>query len=145
MVRERQRSSPLRARFQQVKIRFVWFDPSHDGRSSKVHADHTRVWDKPASACLSSRVPYGSQITMEKLSTIDRGEQFLHELGFRVCRVRHHGDIARIEIAADELPRALDPEMAARMAAAFKALGFKYVALDLEGYRTGAMNEALKK
>jgi pyridinium-3,5-biscarboxylic acid mononucleotide sulfurtransferase len=102
------------------------------------------VWDKPASACLSSRVPYGTQITIEKLSTIDRGEKFLHDLGFKICRVRHHGDIVRIEIATDELPRALDPEMAAKMSAAFKALGFKYVALDLEGYRTGAMNEALK-
>lgn len=102
------------------------------------------VWDKPASACLSSRVPYGSPITVEKLSTIDRGEQILHELGFRICRVRHHDQIARIEIAQDELARALNPEMAARMLTAFKALGFKYVALDLEGYRTGAMNEVLK-
>jgi pyridinium-3,5-biscarboxylic acid mononucleotide sulfurtransferase len=102
------------------------------------------VWDKPASACLSSRVPYGSRITIEKLSTIDRAERSLHDLGFRVCRVRHHGDIARIEIATDELVRALDPVMASRMLSALKALGFKYVALDLEGYRTGAMNEALK-
>ena len=103
------------------------------------------IWDKPASACLSSRVPYGSQITQEKLSTIDRGEHFLHKLGFRVCRVRHHGDLARIEIAVDELPKALNPEIIAQIHPAFKDFGFKYVTLDLEGYRTGAMNEALKR
>ncbi len=108
------------------------------------HQANLSVWDKPASACLSSRVPYGSPITVEKLSTIERGEQFLHQLGFRVCRVRHHGDLARIEISIEELPRALDPAMAARIHPAFKELGFKYVTLDLEGYRTGAMNEVLK-
>lgn len=102
------------------------------------------IWDKPASACLSSRVPYGSEITKEKLSTIDSGEHFLHKLGFRVCRVRHHGDLARIEIAADELHKALNPEIFAQINPIFKELGFKYVTLDLEGYRTGAMNEALK-
>lgn len=102
------------------------------------------IWDKPASACLSSRVPYGSQITKEKLSTIDQGEHFLHKLGFQVCRVRHHGDLARIEIAIDELPKALNPTIIAQIHPAFKEFGFKYVTLDLEGYRTGAMNEALK-
>lgn len=102
------------------------------------------VWDKPASACLSSRIPYGSPVTIEKLSTIERGELLLAELGFRVYRVRHHGDIARIEIAKDELPRAFNMETASRLSEGFKALGFKYVTLDLEGYRTGAMNEALK-
>lgn len=108
-----------------------------------AHKANLSVWDKPASACLSSRVPYGSAITVEKLSTIEQGERFLHSLGFRICRVRHHGDIVRIEISAQELPHALNPEMAAKIFPEFKRLGFKYVTLDLEGYRTGAMNEQL--
>jgi uncharacterized protein len=103
------------------------------------------VWDRPASACLSSRIPYGMPVTIEKLSVIERGEARLRALGFRQMRVRHHGDVARIEIAPEEMPRALNLEMAQRMAAAFKSLGFKFVTLDLEGYRTGALNEALKK
>lgn len=101
------------------------------------------VWDRPASACLSSRIPYGTPVTIEKLSVIERGEARLRALGFNQMRVRHHGDIVRIEIAPDEMPRALDAEMAGRMAAAFKQLGFKFVTLDLEGYRTGALNETL--
>lgn len=111
---------------------------------ARSHHANLSVWDKPASACLSSRVPYGSVITTKKLSVIDQGEQFLHSLGFKVCRVRHHDELARIEIAVDELPRALDSAMAARIYPFFKSLGFKYVTLDLEGYRTGAMNETLK-
>ena len=103
------------------------------------------VWDRPASACLSSRIPYGMPVTIAKLSVIERGEAALRALGFRVLRVRHHGELARIEIAAEELPRALNPEMARRLTEAFKGLGFKYVTLDLEGYRTGALNEVLKK
>jgi uncharacterized protein len=102
------------------------------------------TWDEPASACLSSRIPYGQVVTIEKLSMVDRAENALKELGFRQVRVRHHGEVARIEIAEDELPRAMDVEMARRMSAALKALGFKYVSLDLEGYRTGSLNEALK-
>jgi len=101
------------------------------------------TWDQPASACLSSRVPYGQIVTIEKLSMIDKAEMALKELGFRQVRVRHHGDVARIEVAEEEMPRALDAEMAARMSAALRALGFKYVTLDLEGYRTGSLNEAL--
>ncbi len=101
------------------------------------------VWDRPASACLSSRIPYGTPVTIEKLSVIERGEARLRALGFNQMRVRHHGDIVRIEIAPDEMPRALDTEMTGRMAAAFKQLGFKFVTLDLEGYRTGALNETL--
>lgn len=101
------------------------------------------TWDEPASACLSSRVPYGQVVTIEKLSMVDKAEIALKEMGFRQVRVRHHGDVARIEIAEEELARALDPDMAARMSAALKALGFKFVALDLEGYRTGSLNEAL--
>jgi len=101
------------------------------------------TWDQPASACLSSRVPYGQIVTIEKLSMIDKAEMALKELGFRQVRVRHHGDVARIEVAEAEMPRALDAELAARMSAALRALGFKYVTLDLEGYRTGSLNEAL--
>ncbi|HZS09545.1 MAG TPA: ATP-dependent sacrificial sulfur transferase LarE [Blastocatellia bacterium] len=102
------------------------------------------VWDRPASACLSSRIPYGMPVTIEKLSVIERGEAALRRLGFSQMRVRHHGDIARIEIAPEELPRALSVEMARRMADEFKRLGFKYVTLDLEGYRQGALNETIK-
>lgn len=101
------------------------------------------VWDRPASACLSSRIPYGLPVTIEKLSVIERGEARLRALGFQQMRVRHHGDIVRIEIAPEEMPRALNTEMAERLAAAFKQLGFKFVTLDLEGYRTGALNETL--
>ena len=102
-----------------------------------------RVWDKPASACLSSRVEYGRAVTPEALSVIERGEDALRALGFRQFRVRHHGDIVRIEIAAEELPRAMSSEMAREFTAIFKALGFKFVTLDLEGFRSGSMNQLL--
>lgn len=102
-----------------------------------------QTWNEPASACLSSRVPYGQVVTIEKLSMVDKAEIALKKLGFRQVRVRHHGDVARIEVAKEELPRALDPAMAHRMSAALKALEFKYVTLDLDGYRTGSLNEAL--
>jgi uncharacterized protein len=102
------------------------------------------TWDHAASACLSSRIPYGMMVTVEKLNAIDRGEEALRRLGFRQVRVRHHGEIVRIEIAAEEMPRALQPDMAQQFTAIFKSLGFQYVTLDLEGYRQGAMNEALK-
>ncbi len=101
------------------------------------------IWDRPASACLSSRIPYGMPVTIEKLSNIERGEAALRRLGFSQMRVRHHGDIARIEIAPNELPLALNVDMAQKMLEAFKRIGFKYVALDLEGYRQGALNEVL--
>jgi uncharacterized protein len=102
-----------------------------------------RIWDKPASACLSSRIEYGRTVTREALLAVEQGEDALHALGFRQVRVRHHGEIARIEIARDELPRALDPEMAAQFTHIFKALGFTYVTLDLEGFRSGSMNALL--
>jgi uncharacterized protein len=102
-----------------------------------------RIWDKPASACLSSRIEYGRPVTREALSVIERGEDALRALGFRQCRVRHHGEMVRIEIAPDELPRALTPEMAAEFTRIFKALGFKFVTLDLEGFRSGSMNALL--
>lgn len=102
-----------------------------------------RVWDKPASACLSSRIEYGRPVTPEALNAIERGEDALRRLGFRQFRVRHHGDIARIEIAGDEMARALTEEMAREFTAIFKSLGFKFVTLDLEGFRSGSMNRLL--
>ncbi len=102
-----------------------------------------RVWDKPASACLSSRIEYGRPVTREALSVVEQGEDALRAMGFRQFRVRHHGDIVRIEIAKDELPRALDPKMAAEFSRIFKALGFQFVTLDLEGFRSGSMNALL--
>ena len=102
-----------------------------------------RIWDKPASACLSSRMEYGREVTAEALSVIERGEDALRGMGFRQFRVRHHGEIARIEIARDELPRALSEEMAREFTAIFKRLGFKFVTLDLEGFRSGSMNQLL--
>lgn len=99
-----------------------------------------RVWDKPASACLSSRIEYGRPVTREALDAIERGEDALRALGFRQFRVRHHGEIVRIEIAREELERALNPVMAAEFTAIFKALGFTFVTLDLEGFRSGSMN-----
>ena len=102
-------------------------------------------WDRPASACLSSRLPYGTEVTAERLSLVERGEAALRELGFRQFRVRLHDKLGRVEIAKEELPRALDPEMAAAISQALKAVGFAYVALDLEGYRQGSLNEALAK
>jgi pyridinium-3,5-biscarboxylic acid mononucleotide sulfurtransferase len=102
-----------------------------------------RIWDKPASACLSSRIEYGRPVTREALSAVEQGEDALRALGFRQFRVRHHGEIARIELAPDELPRGLTMEMAAEFTRIFKALGFKFVTLDLEGFRSGSMNSIL--
>ena len=104
-----------------------------------------RVWDKPASACLSSRLEYGRAVTPEALSAIERGEDALRALGFRQFRVRHHGEIVRIEIALEEFSRALTAEMAREFTAVFKGLGFKFVTLDLEGFRSGSMNQLLTK
>ena len=100
--------------------------------------------DIPASACLASRIPYGMEVTSEKLRQIDEAEEALRALGFRQLRVRHHGDLARIEIAPEELPRALELERARAMSAALHAVGFRWVALDLDGYRTGSLNEILQ-
>ncbi len=102
-----------------------------------------RIWDKPASPCLSSRIEYGRAVTPAALAMVERGEEALRELGFEQFRVRHHGDIVRIEIAAGELQRALSLEMSAEFTRIFKALGFKYVTLDLEGFRSGSMNDIL--
>jgi uncharacterized protein len=101
------------------------------------------TWDEPASACLSSRIPYHTEVTDEKLRMIERAEQAMRTLGFRVCRVRHHETLARIEIAREEMPRALDPEVNAAIVRELKAIGYRYVSLDLQGYRTGSLNEGL--
>ena len=101
------------------------------------------TWDRPASACLSSRIPYGTPVTIQTVKTVEAGEEELKALGFRQFRVRFHGEVVRIEIARDEMEKALSLEMAARFTAIFKNLGFKYVTLDLEGYRQGSLNEAL--
>jgi pyridinium-3,5-biscarboxylic acid mononucleotide sulfurtransferase len=102
-----------------------------------------RVWDKPASACLSSRIAYGLPVTRETLESIEKGEEVLSALGFRQFRVRHHGELVRIEIAREELPRMLSLSMFTEASAALKRLGYKYVTLDLEGYRSGSLNALL--
>ena len=102
------------------------------------------TWDRPAAACLSSRVPYGTPVTVETIRTIEQGEEAIRALGFRQFRVRFHGDLVRIEIAKDELAKALSVEAASEFAAIFKQLGFLYVTLDLEGYRQGSLNAALR-
>jgi uncharacterized protein len=101
------------------------------------------TWDEPASACLSSRIPYHSEVTDEKLRMIERAEEKLRALGFRVCRVRHHDELARLEIGRDELHRALEPELSAVIVRELKALGYRHVTIDLQGYRTGSLNEGL--
>lgn len=102
-----------------------------------------RVWDKPATACLSSRLEYGRPVTREALSVVERGEDAIRALGFRQFRVRHHGEMVRIEIAREEMDRALNPAMAAQFTTIFKSLGFRFVTLDLEGFRSGSMNALL--
>jgi len=102
-------------------------------------------WDRPASACLSSRIPYGTPVTKENVKTVEVGEEAIRALGFRQFRVRFHGELVRIEIAKDELERALTPEMSQAFVAIFKPLGFHYVTIDLEGYRQGSLNAVLKQ
>ena len=103
------------------------------------------TWDRPAAACLSSRVPYGTPVTRQTISTIEQGEEALRMLGFRQFRVRFHGELVRVEIDRSELPRALNLEMASKLTSIFKKLGFLYVTLDLEGYRQGSLNAALAR
>jgi uncharacterized protein len=118
-------------------------------RKSEIRALSRRAglptWDRPASACLASRVPYGTEVTPERLSLVERGEAALRALGFRQFRVRLHDKLGRVEIALDEMPRALSPDMAAAIAKELKAAGFAYVSLDLEGYRQGSLNETLSR
>ncbi|RPH64863.1 MAG: ATP-dependent sacrificial sulfur transferase LarE [Acidobacteria bacterium] len=101
------------------------------------------VWDEPASACLSSRIPYHSSVTPEKLAMIERAEAVLFDLGFRGCRVRHHDSVARLELADHQLSRALDPEIREKLVRELKAIGYQYISLDLQGYRSGSLNEGL--
>ena len=103
------------------------------------------TWDRPASACLSSRIPYGTAVTVENVKTVEVGEESIRALGFRQFRVRFHGELVRLEIAKDELARALTPEMAQAFVEIFKPLGFHYVTIDLEGYRQGSLNSVLNK
>jgi uncharacterized protein len=130
---------------------------NHEVKAPLVDADLTKAeirelsriaglktWDRPASACLSSRVPYGTPVTPQTVKTVEKGEEEIKALGFRQFRVRFHGELVRIEIARDEMEKALSPDMARAFSAIFKKLGFLYVTLDLEGYRQGSMNEALK-
>jgi uncharacterized protein len=102
------------------------------------------TWDRPAAACLSSRVPYGTPVTPQTIKTIEQGEEAIRSLGFRQFRVRFHGELARIEIASEEMPKALTADNARAFSAIFKQLGFLYVTLDLEGYRQGSLNAALE-
>jgi pyridinium-3,5-biscarboxylic acid mononucleotide sulfurtransferase len=102
------------------------------------------TWDEPASACLSSRIPYHSEVTDEKLRTIEQAETILRGLGFKICRVRHHDDVARLEIGRDEMARALEPEFRERIVLELRALGYRHVTIDLQGYRMGSLNEGVR-
>jgi uncharacterized protein len=102
------------------------------------------TWDEPASACLSSRIPYHSEVTPEKLAMIERAEDALIALGFRVCRVRHHGEVARVELGPDEMARALEPATRDAIVRDLKAIGYRYITLDLQGYRMGSLNEGIR-
>ena len=102
------------------------------------------TWDEPASACLSSRIPYHSEVTPEKLAMIERAEDALIALGFRMCRVRHHGDVARVELAPGEMGRALEPAIRDAIVRDLKAIGYRYITLDLQGYRMGSLNEGVR-
>ncbi len=102
------------------------------------------TWDEPASACLSSRIPYFTEVTDEKLRMIERAESVLHDLGFRICRVRHHDAIARLELGRDEIARALEPAMSETIDTQLRAIGYSHVTVDLRGYRLGSLNDALR-
>lgn len=101
------------------------------------------VWDEPASACLSSRIPYHSEVTEDKLRMIERAEAVLHAMGFRVCRVRHHDALARIELGPDDIARALDPTARARIGDELRRIGYRYVTVDVQGYRMGSLNDGV--
>ena len=118
-------------------------DLTKDDIRELARAAGLESWNEPASACLSSRIPYGSEVSDEKLRQIERAEAVVRGLGFRVFRVRHHDTVARLEIARSEMPRALDPDISTQLVTALKALGYQYVSLDLQGYRLGSLNEAL--
>lgn len=119
-------------------------DLTKDDIRELARAAGLESWNEPASACLSSRVPYGTEVSETVLHQIEQAESILRDLGFRIFRVRHHDAVARVELARDEMPRALDADVNARIVAGFKALGYQYVSLDLQGYRLGSLNEALR-
>jgi uncharacterized protein len=106
---------------------------------------HLPTWDKPASPCLATRIPYGQKITPERLIRVEQAEKFLHTLGIEILRVRDHGELARIEVIPEDMPLILEKENAGKIAAWLKKLGFTYVTVDLAGYRSGSMNESLKR
>jgi uncharacterized protein len=134
------RPGQIAARQHQVAAPLLQAGLSKQEIRELARAAGLRIWDKPASACLSSRIEYGRPVTRKALSVVEQGEDALRALGFRQFRVRHHGEIVRIEIAREELPFALTAEKAAEFTRIFKALGFKFVTLDLEGFRSGSMN-----
>jgi uncharacterized protein len=111
---------------------------------ARSHARGLPTWDEPASACLSSRIPHFSEVTEEKLRMIERAEGVLRDLGFRICRVRHHDRMARLEIGVDELSRAVEPDVREQIWRELREIGYEQVTLDLRGYRTGSLNEALR-
>ena len=128
----------------------------HSVKAPLVEADLTKAeirelskqaglptWDRPAAACLSSRIPYGTPVTIQNIKTVEVGEEEMKALGFRQFRTRFHGELVRIEIGREEMPRALSMEMAGKLTSLFRKLGYKYVTLDLEGYRQGSLNEML--
>ena len=117
---------------------------SKDDIRALSHEAGLPTWDEPASACLSSRIPYFSEVTDEKLRTIERAEDAIRALGFRVVRVRHHGQVARLELGTEEMARAIEPATAAAIHDALTAIGFRFVALDLKGYRLGSLNEGVR-
>jgi uncharacterized protein len=101
------------------------------------------TWDRPASPCLSSRFPYGTEITLDGLRKVEQGEQLLHAMGFRVARVRYHGDVARLEVESSEIPRLLEAQVRDEIDKALKKLGFRFVTVDLKGFRSGSLNEGI--
>src|ERR1700704_1963557 len=131
------------ARIHQVRAPLVEAGLSKAEIRELSHVAGLPTWDRPAAACLSSRIPYGTPVTIENIKKVETGEEELKALGFRQFRVRFHGAIARIEVAKEEMEKALSIEMARKFTAIFKKLGFQYVTLDLEGYRQGSLNEVL--
>jgi uncharacterized protein len=119
-------------------------DLTKDDIRALARAAGLESWNEPASACLSSRIPYGSEVSNDVLRQIEKAEDAVRALGFRVFRVRHHDTVARLEIARSEMARALEPDISARLTESLKALGYQYVSLDLQGYRLGSLNEALR-
>ncbi len=131
------------AKIHQVKAPLVEADLTKSEIRELSRLAGLPFWDRPAAACLSSRIPYGTPVTVETIKTVEAGEEAMKNLGFRQFRVRFHGELVRLEVAREELPKALDLEMAGKLTAIFKPLGFHYVTLDLEGYRQGSLNAML--